>query len=168
MFCALVILLLWFTLFVTGICIFILGEQTAGLSFSVGLCQKNVLKLFFAIVWLCDHKGGFMIDNSVHCALFMVLKKLMKIKRRCWYRYLLFPYISRSCSSRIDIGKFSQLSNLKCLQMRAACSGLKLPTFAFSGGMSSLKSLTCLKKLVSTGFLLSMTTSRRPFLFQKN
>lgn len=55
----------------------------------------------------------------------------------------------RGKTARIDIGKFSHLRNLKELRLRAACAGLQLPMFAFSGGMNGLKELTQLRRLVS-------------------
>lgn len=55
-------------------------------------------------------------------------------------------------TARIDIGKFSHLKNLKELRLRAACAGLQLPMFAFSGGMNGLKELNQLTRLALTTF----------------
>ncbi|XP_063428467.1 uncharacterized protein LOC134711645 isoform X2 [Mytilus trossulus] len=51
--------------------------------------------------------------------------------------------------TKIDIGKFSSLSDLKLLKLRGI-SGLALPAFSFSGGISELKSLKHLQKLSLT------------------
>ncbi|CAG2212856.1 unnamed protein product [Mytilus edulis] len=51
--------------------------------------------------------------------------------------------------TKIDIGKFSSLSDLKVLKLRGI-SGLALPAFSFSGGISELKSLKHLQKLSLT------------------
>ena len=61
---------------------------------------------------------------------------------------MLWCLFCRRTNTRLDIGKLSQLTSLKRLQLRAACAGLQLPAFTFSGGLPSLACLTQLKKLV--------------------
>ncbi|CAC5357272.1 unnamed protein product [Mytilus coruscus] len=51
--------------------------------------------------------------------------------------------------TKLDIGKFSSLADLKVLKLRGI-SGLALPAFSFSGGISELKSLKHLQKLSLT------------------
>ena len=52
---------------------------------------------------------------------------------------------------RLDFGKLAQLTCLRRLQLRAACGGLTLPSFAFSGGLAALSNLKDLTKLVTLG-----------------
>ena len=55
----------------------------------------------------------------------------------------------RSYTSHLDFGKLAQLTCLRRLQLRAACGGLTLPSFAFSGGLAALSNLKDLTKLVT-------------------
>lgn len=62
---------------------------------------------------------------------------------------LSFLFVSRTYTSHLDFGKLAQLTTLKRLQLRAACGGLTLPSFAFSGGLEALSNLKDLTKLVT-------------------
>jgi len=55
-----------------------------------------------------------------------------------------------SYTSHLDFGKLAQLTSLRRLQLRAACGGLTLPSFAFSGGLAALSNLKDLTKLSLT------------------
>jgi len=53
-------------------------------------------------------------------------------------------------TSHLDFGKLAQLTCLKRLELRAACGGLSLPSFTFSGGLMALSGLKDLTKLSLT------------------
>ena len=65
----------------------------------------------------------------------------------------LFEFVlcfNREKTAKIDVAKFSHLTNLKELRLRAACAGIQLPMFVFSEGMNGMKELKQLQKLVSS------------------
>ena len=57
----------------------------------------------------------------------------------------------KSTPTKIDMGKFSSLTNLRVLKLRGI-AGLTLPAFYLSGGLSDLKTLKNLQKLSLTSF----------------
>ena len=67
-----------------------------------------------------------------------------------------FSFHSRAYTSHLDFGKLAQLTSLRRLHLRAACGGLSLPTFTFSGGLIALSNLKDLTKLVTKLFCCSI------------
>lgn len=56
---------------------------------------------------------------------------------------------TRCCSTKLDVGKFSKLNELRSLRLRGT-NGLTLPAFSFTGGLTQLADLTHLHTLCLT------------------
>ena len=76
-----------------------------------------------------------------------------------WCDVMWCDVMFRCCSTKLDVGKFSKLSELRNLKLRGT-NGLTLPAFSFTGGLTQLAVLTRLHTLVS----LTVTRSNSSIL----